>query len=260
MRVLQYLAPVAALAATGCLASKSDVALLQDEIRTMRVTQSRADSARRAQVDEALRLLARNNDSLRILSQRFAAFQASVRGDLFEMGKQLITIQELSGLSSRRIMELRSTMEERAAAASAPPPSDTGSSAAAGAPAAPGPAQLFQLSFDQMRRGSYGTARSGFEELLRRYPSFEEASAAQLYIAQSYAEERRTSEADSAYNVVVTRYPRSKDAPTALYKYGLSQLSQGRTTAARAALQRVVREYPSSTEAQLAADRLRSLR
>jgi tol-pal system protein YbgF len=246
------LAPVAAFAVTGCMASKGDIRLLQDEIRTLRAMQSRADTARRSQTDSALIMITRTNDSLRVLAQRFAAFQATIGGELFEMGKQLITIQELAGMSSKRIMELRSTMEERAQAMTT---TDT-----TAAPAAPGPAQLFQLSFDQLRRGSYGTARAGFEELLRRYPDFEEASAAQLYVGQSYAEERRTTEADSVYALVVTKFPRSKDAPTALYKYGLSQLSQGRKAAARAALQRVVREFPQSTEAELAADRLKTIK
>ena len=245
--------PVAAIAATGCIASKSDVRLLQDEIRTLRAMQGRADTAQRRQVDSALTMLARTNDSVRVLGQRLGAFQATIGGELYEMGKQLITIQELAGMSSKRIMELRSTMEERAQSMSAP--TDT-----AAAAAGPGPAQLFQLSFDQLRRGSYATARSGFEELLRRYPDFEEASAAQLYIGQSYAEERRTADADSVYALVVTKYPRSKDAPTALYKYGLSQLSQGKKAAARAALQRVVREYPQSTEAELAGDRLKTIK
>lgn len=252
MRGWQFLVPVAALAATGCMASKSDIRLLQDEIRTLRAMQSRADTARRTQADSALTMIGRTNDSLRVLAQRFGAFQATVGGELFEMGRQLITIQELAGMSQKRILELRATMEERAQSM---PPADS-----AAGPAAPGPAQLFQLSFDQLRRGSYGTARAGFEELLRRFPDFEEASAALLYIGQAYAEERRTAEADSVYALVVTRFPRSKDAPTALYKYGLSQLSQGKRAAARAALQRVVREFPSSTEAELAADRLRTIR
>jgi len=255
MKRTLFLAPVVALAATGCLASKSDILLLQDELRAMRATQARADSVQKRQADSAILLLNRANDSLRVLTQRFASFQATMGGELFEMGKQLITIQELAGMSSKRIMELRSTMEERAQSMNAPAAPD-----AAAAPSAPGPAQLFQLSFDQLRRGSYGTARAGFEELLRRYPDFEEASAAQLYIGQSYAEERRTAEADSVYALVVSRYPRSKDAPTALYKYGLSQLAQGKKAAARAALQRVVREFPQSTEAELAGDRLKTIK
>src|SRR5687768_5737183 len=108
------LAPVAAFAATGCMAIKADIRLLQDEIRTLRAMQGRADTARKTQADSALILIGRTNDSLRVLAVRLASFQATVNGELFEMGKQLITIQELAGMSSKRIMELRSSMEERA--------------------------------------------------------------------------------------------------------------------------------------------------
>lgn len=248
--------PVAALAVTGCMASKGDIRLLQDEIRTLRAMQARADTSRKSQSDSMVAVLTRSNDvlrdSVRALSQRLGSFQATVNGELFEMGKQLITIQELAGMSSKRIMELRSTMEERAQALT---PADS-----TAPPAEPGPAQLFQMSFDLLGRGSYAAARSGFEELLKRYPEFEEASAAQLYIAQAYAAERKVAEADSAYGLVVSKYPRSKDAPTALYKYGLSQLSQGKTANARRALNRVIQEYPASTEAELARERIRSIR
>ena len=152
MKGWSLLVPVAAYAVTGCMASKGDIRLLQDEIHTLRAMQSRADTSRKAQTDSALMMIGRTNDSLRALAQRFGAFQATVGGELFEMGKQLITIQELAGMSQKRILELRATMEERAQSNSS---ADT-----AAAPAAPGPAQLFQLSFDQLRRGSYGTARA----------------------------------------------------------------------------------------------------
>lgn len=253
MKVWQFLAPVAAIAATGCFASKSDITLLQDEIRSMRAVQARADSAQLARADEALTLMRRTNDSLRVLTQRMNAFQATMSGELFEMGKQLITIQELAGMSSRRIMDLRAAMEERSQSMQP----DTSASAAA---AGPGPAQLFTAASDLMRRGSYGTARQGFEELLRRYPNFDQASLALLYIGQTYAEERRIAEADSVYSQVVRQYPRTPDAATALYKYGISQLNQGKTAAGRAALNRILREFPNSTEAELARDRLRTLR
>lgn len=248
------LALVAALAVTGCLASKRDILLLQDELRTLRAMQARTDTMRKVLTDSTLLLMSRSNDSLRALAQRFGAFQANVGGELFEINRQLITIQELTGMSSKRIMDLRSAMEERAqsmAAASDP---------AGAAAATPGPAQLYMAAYDQLRRGSYGAARSAFEELLRRYPDFEQASSALLQIGQSYAEEKKVAEADSVYSEVVKRYPRSNDAPTALYKWGLSRLSQGRATEARDALQRVVRDYPRSPEAEFAADRLRAIK
>jgi tol-pal system protein YbgF len=252
MRQWLYLAPVAAFAATGCFASKSDIVLLQDEIRSMRASQLRADSARKLQQDSAIMFSRRTIDSVRSLSQRFGAFQANVNGELFDIGKQLITLQELAGMSSRRITDLRAELENRSQ--TPVPPSDSA------APPTPGPAQMFQLSYDLLRRGSYSAARAGFEDLLKRYPTFDEASAAQLYIAQSFEQEQRTAEADSVYGVVVTRYPRSKDAPTALYKYGVSQQRQRKTAAARAALNRVIREYPNSTEAELARELLRTIR
>ena len=74
----RILAPVAAIAVTGCLASKADIVLLQDEIRTLRAMQGRTDSSRRAASDSAIALALRTSsgDSLRALSQRFSAFQA----------------------------------------------------------------------------------------------------------------------------------------------------------------------------------------
>ncbi|HKW10209.1 MAG TPA: tetratricopeptide repeat protein, partial [Gemmatimonadaceae bacterium] len=114
------------------------------------------------------------------------------------------------------------------------------------------------IAFDQMQRGSFGVARSGFQELIDKYPTFEEAPSAQLYIGQSFAEEKNAAGADSVYQLVVAKYPQSKAAPTALYKYALSLIAQKKTAPARTALNRIVKEYPNSDEASLARDLLRT--
>lgn len=259
MRGWLSLAPVAALAVTGCMASKADIVLLQDEIRTLRAMQSRADSVRKMQADSTraatLMAIAKTQDSVRSLSQRFGAFQATINGELFEMGKQLITIQELAGMSSKRIMDLRSTMEDRAQAM-------TGGDTTTRAASEPGPAQLYQAAYDLARRGSHSAARQGYEELLRRFPDFDEAPATLMFIGQTYADERppRTAEADSVYLLVVKTYPRSKDAATSLFKYAMSLERQKKIPAARQALQRVITEYRGTPEAELAADRLKTLK
>jgi TolA-binding protein len=103
------------------------------------------------------------------------------------------------------------------------------------------------------------TARAGFEELLRTYPTYEDAPEALVYIAETYAAERNQAAADSVYGLVVQRYPRSPKAATALYKRALVLRSAGQNAAARAALERIVREYPRSDEAALARDQLRTL-
>jgi tol-pal system protein YbgF len=196
------------------------------------------------------------------VSARLAKMQASIATDHYEMGRQILQIQELSGQSQRRLQELRASLEEQRQTATAPVPivRDSGGAGAPSAgPAGPGPAQLFQTSLDQLRRGSATVARSGFEELLRAYPKSEDAPEAMIYIAETYAGERNQVAADSVYDLVVQRYPTSPKAATALYKHALSLKAAGRTTAARAAFDRIVKEYPRSDEAALAREQLRSL-
>jgi tol-pal system protein YbgF len=248
-------APVAAILLSGCLASKNDMLVLQGQLQTMSAAQARADTARAVQIDRVLTQVQQANDSVRALSQRLARLQSTVATDNYEMSRQILQIQELSGQSQRRLQELRASLEERsenAANAAAPP---------GGAPPAgtPGPGQLFQTSLDQLRRGSATVARAGFEELLRTYPQSDDAPEAMIYIAETYAAERNQVAADSVYGLVVQRYPASPKAATALYKRGVALRAAGRTTQARAAFDRVVKDYPRSDEAALARDQLRTL-
>ncbi|HUQ45648.1 MAG TPA: tetratricopeptide repeat protein [Gemmatimonadaceae bacterium] len=251
-------APAALLLLGGCLASKRDVFELQSQLSSMQAASARADTARSAQVNRVLDQVVQSNDSVRALSARLAKLQSSVATDHYEMGRQILQIQELSGQSQRRLQELRASLEERAqtaAVAPAPVPGDTSRPA----PPGPGPAQLFQSSLDQLRRGSATVARGGFEELLRTYPNSEDAPEAMIYIAETYAAERNQVAADSVYGLVVQRYPSSPKAATALYKHALSLRAAGRNAAARAALDRIVKMYPRSDEATLAREQLRTL-
>ncbi|MDB4880769.1 MAG: Tetratricopeptide repeat-containing protein [Gemmatimonadetes bacterium] len=253
---LARILPLGTLLLGGCLASKNDMLVLQGQLQSMQSASARADTARALQIDRVLTALQQSNDSVRALSQRLARLQSTVTTDNYEMGRQILQIQELSGQSQRRLQELRASLEERSALAAAAPPAGA---VDAGAGAAPGPAQQFQTSLDQLRRGSPTVARSGFEELLRTYPQTEDAPEAMIYIAETYAAERNQVAADSVYGVVVARYPASPRAATALYKRALGFRAAGRTAQARTAFERIVRDHPRSDEASLAREQLRTL-
>ncbi len=265
-RRLALLTPLAALAVSGCFATRSDMRILQGDIAAFRTENARADSARARQIATVAASLGVVGDSLREVSTRLGRFQGDTRGDIRQIQQQLIQIQELTGQSQRNLQNLRAAMEASAQQPQAPPPvapvpGDTSKMAAApGAPAAPGPNQLYQLAQDQLRRASYGAARAGFEELLRLYPTSDLAPESMFYIAESYAAEGSPASSDSAYALVVSKYPKSTKAATALYKMGLSLARQGKKADARAAMDRVVREYPNSDDAELARDWLRSNR
>jgi tol-pal system protein YbgF len=264
---LWRLAPLAVLLA-AC-ATPADVRLVRDDLRAMRAEALRADSARDTQLNRIIARLDTVSDSLQATSTRLTRLQGDVRGELYSLGQQLIQIQELTGQSQRRLQELRSSLEQRnQEMETAPPPtgaapgapSATTGAAAAPTPAGPGPNQLFQLSLDQLRRGSVGTARAGFQELLRQYPTADIAPDAQFYLAEALNAEGNTAAADTAYATVVARWPESPRAPTALYKRALALEARGNNTAARAALNLIVQRYPRADEATLARDRLRTMR
>ncbi|MEP7348250.1 MAG: tetratricopeptide repeat protein, partial [Gemmatimonadaceae bacterium] len=231
----------------GCFATRNDVRILQGDVLAMRGEISRADSARARQLagvaTQMMSVLSTLSDSARATSVRIDRLRGDTKTELYDIQQQLLQIQELTGQSQRRLQDLRAQMEERAQQAPAPAPVTTDSAAAAGGvnlqpalPTAPGPNQLYQLSQDQMRRGSYSTARAGFQELVRLYPTSDLAPDALYWSAEAFAAEGNRVASDSAYSDVLTRYPRASRAPTALYKLGLSLARQGKRSEARAAM------------------------
>src|SRR6185312_8996033 len=112
-----------------------------------------------------------------------------------------------------------------------------------GNPAGPRPDQMYDVSLQQYRRGSLGTARLGFREFLRVYPTDERAPDALFYVGETFAPESPDSAA-AVYQQLVRTYPNSSRAPSALYKLGLLSESRADKAAARTYYQRVVAGYP----------------
>lgn len=246
----------------GCFATRSDMRVLQGDIMNFRTESARADSARARQLAAVSAAIGVVNDSLKATSERLTRFQGDTRGDLRKIQEQLLQVQELTGQSQRRIQEMRADLEARAQQQIIPPTTPLPGDTTGAAPVAPtlGPNQLYQLAYDQLRRGSYSSARAAFEELLRLYPTSELAPAAQINIAEAFAAEGTAASADSAYAAVVSKYPRAPQAATALYKMALSMARQGKSADARTSMNRLVREYPTSDEADLAREWLRTNR
>ena len=272
---------LALLPAMACFATREDVRLVQADVLASRTQYQQSDSAMRAQLGQVIVALGTVVDSLGLVSGRLNRFQGDVRGELHSLSQQLIQVQELSGQSQRRLQELRSALEQRVQEVAPAPlpisgspvtPSPTSGlpnppveapvtvSPPASAGSVPGPNALFQLSLDQLRRGSAAAARTGFQELLRQYPTSDVAGESQFYLGESYSAEGNRSAADSAYAIVAEIYPASPRAPTALYKRALGMEGAGNAPAARALLTRLIEKYPRSDEAALARERLAAMR
>ena len=266
------IAPVALITATGCLATQGSVRTLQDEIRASRSQLAQNDSAilraeesRRREIAALSANIDRLNDSVRVLTTRLALFQANAAGQFDFMGQQVIKIEAVLSQNTRDIQDQRTQLaalrEQGVSGATAPvstsPPAgatpDTSQrpSATGGAP---GPATMFTSAVEEYRKGSYRTARSGFEDLIKTYPDYDQNARAQVYIGDSFKSEGNTTAADSVYQLVETRYPNSPDVAGALWRRGRMLWDANKKGEARIVLNRLINKYPQSDEAALAKD------
>ncbi len=247
MRPLALVA-LAAVTLGGC-ALKGDVRRVEGQLLELRTETARADSARAVALDEVIGLLQALLDSVGALQSRLTSFQGDMRSDLTEVQRQLVQVQELTGQGQQRLTELRAQLDQRLR-----------ETPAAGAPGDSGvqdigAQDLFDVSLQQLRRGSPGTARAGFQKFIEDYPGHVLAGDAWFFLGESW-EDANGDSAAVAYDQVVQRFPDSRRAPTALYRLGLISERKGDRRAAEVYYSRVIAGYPRSEEAQLARAKL----
>jgi tol-pal system protein YbgF len=268
MRWIRF-SPIVLVASAGCLASKGDIRLLQDEFRATRAQLGMVDTSivrtneqRRqqiatlsAQVDRLSAAVERTSDSLRVLASRFDRFQGIASGELDELQKQMVQTQALLGQNVKNLQEAQRRIEALGESGGAGAPPAGGASTP---PAGPGPATLFTTGRDNLGSGAYATARRNFDDLLTMYPDGDYASRAMLYIGDAFVFEKNLSAADSVYKRVVERYPKTDEAPTAMWKRANSVLWPGQKAEARALLEKLIKDYPNATTTGLAREFLKN--
>ena len=254
--------------ALGACATKGDLQRVEDQLVLSRQETARRDSAAAADLADIMALQQRILDSLGQGQRRLAALQGSLqafKGDmnteLYNVQQQLVQVQALTGQSQQRLTDLRTQIDARSEQMGAANRADAATGAAdSGKPAATGPSadQMYEASLNQLRRGSPGTARMGFQQFVKTFPSDPRVADATFFIGESFAGDTPDSAA-VYYTQVAKDFPKSTRAPSALYKLGLLAERAKDPAAAKAYYQRVIKNYPASDEAALARDRLKSV-
>ncbi|OLC07127.1 MAG: tol-pal system protein YbgF [Gemmatimonadetes bacterium 13_1_40CM_70_11] len=243
----------------GC-ALKGDVRKVELQVTALRGELAHGDSLRRSERDSLLTAIAAVQQLLVAQQAYLVQLRGDMKTDLLSVQQQLVAVQELTGQSQQRLTELRTRIEERA---QQPVPALDTAAGRAGVPlgplgSGPGPDQMYDVSLQQYRSGRFATARLGFREFLRVYPTHERAGEALFYVGETFAQENPDSAA-AVYEAVVKTYPNSPRAPSALYKLGLLAEQRGERPKARTYYARVIAGYPRSDEANLARDKLQRL-
>ncbi len=221
---------LAAITLSGC-ALKGDVRRVETQVADFREEVARADSARAVMLAERLdEILTIQNRAADSLGRLLLSLRGQMRGDLTEVHRQLVAIQELTGQSQVRLNELRGQIQRRSVEPVAPP--------GQGGAHAPG-------------------ARAAFRRLLEDFPQHPRAADAQFFIGETFGADQPDS-AEAAYESVLADHPDSPRAPAALYRIARMHEQRGDMQAARLHYRRIVVGYPRSEEAELARTKLRN--
>ncbi len=241
-----------ALLGSGC-ATKSDVVDLRFDL----VAQMEADRVQRDSLIAEIRgLRSVLLDSLTVQQRRDITGRVDLQRQILDLNTALNQLLALTGETQRQLTRL----EARSDGSLTLPEEEGGPVSADGrAESAGEPQALYDAAVRQFRRGSYETARSGFDEFLRLYPNDALAPDAQFFRAETFAEGDDPVAALAEYARVLELYPNSRRAPTALYKSGQIELRRGNIDDARTYFDRVVQGYPDSDEVELARRELAQL-
>jgi tol-pal system protein YbgF len=233
-----------------------------------------------AQIADAIKALnARLDATEQAAQKRFADQELTIKG----LGNDLSAIRERTQDTDTRLRSLsdeinalRSTMTQlpsllsQSGAAPAPLGDSTSPGALPGpAGASPSPRDSTTLGLSPSRMldsargdyfsGNYQAAITGFEALVKAFPTSEAAGEAYYYLGETHMTQKRYQEASAAYAQVIQNYRKSSWVPDAYYKRGRALELLGMTDEARALYEQLLKTSPDSQQAGLASQALKRL-
>ena len=235
----------------GC-ATKSDVSSLEASmLEEMREFQT--------QQGALLEQIALAFDSLDALERRVINERGEAQRRFDSVEDRLDQLFALLSQINQQLTEMRAG---RASGPSEAAPAGAGETGGAlpRSPSGDEASLFYSAAQQQLTRGSYGTARGGFQDFLENYPDHRLAPDAQFYLAETYALENDSESALDEYERVWELWPDSRRAPTALFKAGFLELGRANVSEARRLFERVTLGYPNSPEAELAEEQLKTIR
>ena len=282
--VFLALAPFAFGASKEIMELQRDMALLQDQVRTMKSAQDEKFAAMMALVQQTLDSVTRTNTALAVMENKFndamKQQQQSLSGPVANVGQKLDQMAEDFRAVRESVLDMNSRMSKLDAKMAdlqnlintmqhpaPPPPTGDNNGASNGltgqAPSGPPPgmqaAPTYTNAYRDYKAGKYDLAMQEFGDYLRYFGSTEFAPNVQYYIGDIYYRKADYDNALQAFDAVLEHYPDNSKTPDAHYMKGLSLLKSGKRDAAAREFRDVYSKYPDSEVAPQAKDQLKQL-
>jgi tol-pal system protein YbgF len=261
-----------------------DVAMLQDQLRSMQKDFGDRLVTTQTLVQTTLDAVNRTNNLVNVMENKFndamKQQQQSVAAPVMSVGTKLDQMSEDFRAVRESVLDMNTRMGKLDAKMAdlqnlintlrtAPPPppgspaSGDGVNPAAQVPAGP-PAgvsaeTLYTNGYRDYVGGKYDIGMQEFTDYLRYFPTTAFASNAQYYIGDIYYRRQDYANAQQAFDAVLERYADGNKTPDALYMKGQSLIGLGKNDAAAAEFRDVIRRFPDSDIAAKAKARLKEM-
>lgn len=284
-RIVVMLAAVAPLsfgASKEIQELQRDVAMLQDQLRSMQKDFGDRLVTTQTLVQTTLDAVSRTNNLVNVMENKFndamKQQQQSVAAPVLSVGTKLDQMSEDFRAVRESVLDMNTRMGKLDAKmadlqnlintlrAPAPPPpgspadgSTNQAQAPAGPPAGLSAETLYSNGFRDYVGGKYDLAAQEFTDYLKYFPATTFASNAQYYIGDIYYRRQDYANAQQAFDAVLERYADGNKTPDALYMKGQSLMQLGKHDAAAAEFRDVVRRFPDTDIAAKAKARLKEM-
>jgi len=116
--------------------------------------------------------------------------------------------------------------------------------------------ELYAKAKQDFDAGELETARTGFQDFLKRFPKSAITDSAQFWLGEIFYRQKWYEKAILEYQKVIENYPKGNKVQAALLKQGFSFFNLGDKSNGRLILKELIKKYPSSNEAKIAKQKL----
>lgn len=249
-----------------------DVALLQNEVRSMKSSMDEKFAALNVLVQQSLDTANKSNTALAILDKtmgdKLKEQQTSLTGPVAgvntkvdQMTTEFALMKESVAELSELIKKLQSQMSDVKNAVttmSAPPPAPA-PAAPTGPPAGVTSESLYTAALQARNAGQLDFAAKQFQDYLAFFPNESYAPNAQFNLGLVLMSLNRFDDAVMALDTVLEKYPDYPKALDAQLEKGRALSKSGQRTAAATEFRNLIKKAPTSAQATLAKDELKAL-
>jgi len=242
-----------------------DVALLQEQVRTLQRSQDEKFAAIQVLLQQALDAANKANTSVAVLQNNLqqsskdqqgrvvatvtdlGAKMDSMTTDFGALRESVADISSQVGKLQQQMVDIGNAVRTIQAPAAAPPPATGPGAGAPSSSLPPVPAEtLYQNANRDRNGGKDDLALQEFSDYLKYYGDGILAPNAQFYIAELHAKQNNLDQALAEFDMVLEKYPDNNKTPDALYMKGATLVKMGKRTQGKQEFCELVKRFPSN--------------